>query len=104
MNVSLRASDFAARLGGDEFAVIMPSPVGFDGSKILAEKLVEILSQPIHCGDQVAHIGASIGIAIYGKHAQTIDVLMQCADEAMYAVKKKGRNGFSMAQSQPLPC
>ncbi len=104
LNDTLRKADFVARLGGDEFAVIMPSPVGVNGSKILAEKLVKILSEPIHCGEEVAHIGASIGIAIYGKHARTIDVLMQCADEAMYEVKKRGRNGFSMAGSEFVPC
>ena len=98
LNMNLRESDFAARMGGDEFAVIMDAPATSEGAEILAKKLVKSLSEPILCEGHVASIGASIGIAIYGEHTKNLDRLMQYADEAMYHVKKCGRNGYFVAQ------
>jgi GGDEF domain-containing protein len=41
-----------------------------------------------------ASIGASIGICVADRAAFDIKELMNAADDAMYAVKQSGRNGF----------
>jgi diguanylate cyclase (GGDEF)-like protein len=38
----------------------------------------------------------SMGIAIYPEHGDSIEVLLRKSDEAMYQVKKSGRNNFKL--------
>jgi diguanylate cyclase (GGDEF)-like protein len=40
-------------------------------------------------------VGGSIGIASYPADAGSIEQLIICADDAMYQVKKSGRNNFA---------
>lgn len=91
---ALRAADTVARLGGDEFVVIVEelSPRGSlaDEAQHIADKILAALTPPIVI-DQTPHeIGASLGIAAYPDHAQTMDKLIHIADLAMYAAKRSG--------------
>lgn len=43
----LRESDTAARIGGDEFVVLVPVEESLEGVKILALKLIDVISGPI---------------------------------------------------------
>ena len=44
-----------------------------------------------------AHIGLSIGGAAYPMHGKTAQDVMRAADEAMYQVKRTGKNSVAMA-------
>jgi GGDEF domain-containing protein len=39
----------------------------------------------------------SIGIALYPMHGKSIDVLLERADEALYAAKARGKNCYVLA-------
>jgi diguanylate cyclase (GGDEF)-like protein len=95
-----RATDLVGRLGGDEFIVIVYN-CG-EGKELLtqfARDIVDSLSQPIHLASgQTAQIGASIGVARYPGDGVTRDMLFERADEAMYEVKRRGKNNFAFAQ------
>lgn len=83
-----------ARLGGDEFAVILGETNESDASA-LAETINGEVSRPIRIGDDLLHVGCSIGIAM-GNPARTgADVLFRNADIALYEVKNSGRGGFA---------
>ncbi|MBF0283882.1 MAG: diguanylate cyclase [Magnetococcales bacterium] len=88
----LRASDTVARMGGDEFAVILMD-IEHSGAGGVAGKIIKSLTAPFLIQGQTCHIGASIGIALYPDHG-TRDSLLARADEAMYQVKKGGRNDY----------
>lgn len=47
-----------------------------------------------------ANIGASIGIAGYPENADNVDDLIEAADQAMYAAKKRGKNNYQVAPSK----
>lgn len=91
---SVRKSDTVARLGGDEFTVILP---GLDNHYdklavgLIAEKIIERLSEDIIIDGHVLKIGASIGIAIYPKDGGEASALNKHADIAMYQAKEGGR-------------
>ena len=84
----LREGDLAARLGGDEFAVLLPNTRASTAMPI-AERLNAALTRPYQLGlREVAHVGASIGVACAPDHASDADTLMSHADRALYAAKR----------------
>ncbi len=89
---SLRHCDTVARLGGDEFVVLLEGVTDTEAVAEVAEKLLNALSQPIHLDDRELYTSASIGIAVYPEHGDTVEFLFQNADTAMYHAKGDGRN------------
>ncbi|GGA25203.1 diguanylate cyclase domain-containing protein [Dyella nitratireducens] len=99
----VRADDTAARLGGDEFALIFQ---GADRVEPLLERCREIckvLAQPYPLqGEQgafLAHVSASIGIALWNAKVDSDEALIQAADHALYQVKENGKNGCALAST-----
>ena len=91
----IRDVDTAARLGGDEFTVILTALSEHSHIETIVQKILARLAQPFHLGQDVASVSASIGITLYPRDAQTVEVLIKNADQAMYAAKRLGRNCFS---------
>ncbi|MGR2737464.1 bifunctional diguanylate cyclase/phosphodiesterase [Billgrantia sp. Q4P2] len=90
----VRRCDVVARLGGDEFVVILPGAMNVAGLDDTAQKIITALMRPYTLAERQAYISASIGIATYPCDAGNADVLLACADQAMYKAKEQGRNGF----------
>lgn len=99
----IRESDTAARLGGDEFAVILAGLRETGPVQAVADGILRALagSYRLRAGD--ARVTASIGIAIFPKDGEDTETLIQKADESMYAVKNRGRNGICMGGDTPPP-
>jgi diguanylate cyclase (GGDEF)-like protein/PAS domain S-box-containing protein len=93
---SVRESDTVARMGGDEFTVILRSLAAPDNAEAVARKIVTVLSEPFFINQQALHIGASIGISLYPLHADTLENLVHYADQAMYEVKRAGKNSHAL--------
>jgi diguanylate cyclase (GGDEF)-like protein len=89
-----RRTDTVARLGGDEFAVLLPTE-GVEGGKLVARKIVEVLSEPLTIEGHLVDVGASTGIAAFPEHGTDADTLMRRADVAMYSAKRAG-TGFEV--------
>jgi diguanylate cyclase (GGDEF)-like protein/PAS domain S-box-containing protein len=100
-----RASDLVGRVGGDEFVVAMPGAGGDDlATASVAASLVRCLSEPFVLEDsRVAHIGSSIGIAGFPRHGRTRRELTDAADQALYGVKRHGKNAFAVALAPRAP-
>lgn len=101
----LRGADTVARLGGDEFGLILDELVDGDVALRVAQALVGSLQAPFvlhgNDGDIDVEISASIGLALYPDNATEPDALIHAADEAMYQIKRAGRNGCCLAPAQP---
>lgn len=97
-----RSSDLVGRLGGDEFVVIRHD-CGQDPALLesLAADLVQLVGQPIGLANGVeVRVGISIGLAVYPRHGSLRQALLHQADEAMYAVKRGGKNGYAWPATQ----
>ena len=90
----LRETDTAARIGGDEFVILLSDITDKVSVGKFAQKMVKFLSASYPVGTAKGEISGSIGIALYPDDGSDCDALLKKADEAMYKVKKGGRNGF----------
>jgi len=97
LNGVVRHCDTVGRLGGDEFVVMLTDVKQKDDVAIVAHRAVQALAAPIEAGDQQVTVGASIGIASYPENAADSEILLKLADQAMYDVKRNGKNGFRVA-------
>jgi diguanylate cyclase (GGDEF)-like protein/PAS domain S-box-containing protein len=84
----VRKDDIIARFGGDEFVGIFKVNVQDDVERI-KEKILDTINTDIVCYHLEIIFSLSIGMAIYPSDGTTIDVLMNKADKAMYAMKER---------------
>jgi predicted signal transduction protein with EAL and GGDEF domain len=76
-----------ARLGGDEFAVLVETPASLDEARALAERLVAALEDPFDLDGILLDVRASVGLARFPDHGDTVDELLRRADVALYCAK-----------------
>ena len=88
----LRARDVLARMGGDEFVALLPWVRDRDGAATVARKVARALAEPIVLDGMQVTVTASVGVALYPDHGETVESLLRHADTAMYAAKAAGRN------------
>ncbi len=90
----VRAQDTVARMGGDEFTIILNNMDDHADADSVALKILSKLTQPYLLRGSLTYISASIGISIYPNDGKEVEVLLKNADQAMYAAKDNGRNGY----------
>ena len=99
MSIALREYDLIARTGGDEFVILLPEIDDLDAARSVADKLIAAAGEDFETGDRLAHMGASVGIAIFPTDGQDFDSLLRCADAAMYRSKQTGKNRYTFASA-----
>jgi diguanylate cyclase (GGDEF)-like protein len=82
------------RLGGDEFQVILPDMDDRGKLGELAQRMIQMISQPYSIEGSRAIIGTSVGIAIAPYDGIEPDELIKSADLALYAAKGGGRGQY----------
>lgn len=95
---SLRLVDAAFRYGGDEFAILLPqtsSEAGLRVARRIAKLFHERRWLPRERFD--LQVRASIGIATYPTDGTTPQIIVQRADDMMYAVKQAGRDNIAVS-------
>jgi diguanylate cyclase (GGDEF)-like protein len=95
LRTRLRRTDVVGRLGGEEFGAMLPG-ASLDEVRVVAEKLrvaVEALP-PVGGGMQDAPtpLTLSLGGASLGSDVVGAELLVSCADRALYQAKRNGRN------------
>jgi diguanylate cyclase (GGDEF)-like protein/PAS domain S-box-containing protein len=94
LHAALRVSDTVARLGGDEFVILLGNVQHDSAVAEIAQKLIELLKQPIDIGGERIYVGASIGISRFPQDGEDTDSLIMKADAALYRAKEAGRGQF----------
>ncbi|MBV8590746.1 MAG: EAL domain-containing protein [Acetobacteraceae bacterium] len=90
----LRASDTLARIGGDEFILIQLDAKDRASAGLVAQKLLNALTEPFLVRDNRLDVGASIGITLFPDDAKDPDGLLRNADIALYRAKRDGRGQY----------
>lgn len=83
-----------ARLGGDEFIILLTEITEIQDAAKVAQRILEILSQPFMVDIHEVFITASIGIAISPFDGIEAEVLLKNANAAMHYAKNQGRNNY----------
>jgi len=86
----LRELDMPARLGGDEFVVLVEGFTQASDVHLPAQRISHALSRPYQLGEHELVVSASMGISIFPDTSDSLEVLLQQSDQAMYQSKAAG--------------
>lgn len=88
-----RREDVPCRLGGEEFVLLLPG-MPISNALARAEQIrQEVEALTVASSQGAMRVTISIGVASFPAHGECLDDLIKCADLALYAVKRSGRNG-----------
>lgn len=93
---SVRAIDTVARLGGDEFTILLDEIHNFGDATDVAERVNQVLQQPIILADEQMFITASIGIVVSATDNVSSQELLRNADTAMCRAKELGSGTYQI--------
>ncbi len=102
-NQCLRAEDTLSRLGGDEFVILLENLGTIDEAITIADRIHNILKEPILLQNEEIFISVSIGIVFGGEksvynNSDQVAELLRDADTAMYRAKAKGPGTLEVFQ------
>jgi diguanylate cyclase (GGDEF)-like protein/putative nucleotidyltransferase with HDIG domain len=86
----LRGNDLVSRVGGEEFAIVLPH-VDEHEALVTAERLRRAVRAGLQ-GPDGRSLSASFGVASFPQHGTDPEILLDHADQAMYAAKHLGRD------------
>ncbi len=93
----VRDSDLVARMGGDEFLIILNQTKNIAMTCAIAQKIIDAQQEPIEIQPNTFEkVSISIGIAVYPDHGDNELSLCKHADQAMYSVKRQGKNNYAI--------
>jgi len=92
LTACVRESDTVSRHGGDEFLVLLSEVDHAGDAGVIAEKIVQSVSEPHLIAGHELQLTVSIGISLYPEDGQDAQSLIGRADAAMYHAKNTGRN------------
>lgn len=95
LRATVREKDTCARFSGDMFAIIATDLSEAEGAALVAERVVEAMSQPIQTttGEEI-RLHVSVGVALYPNDARAPSQLMANADAAMYRAQKSAESSY----------
>jgi diguanylate cyclase (GGDEF)-like protein len=101
--LNVRAEDLAVRYGGEEFVVILPE-CSLEQAAVRAEEICTRLKELYIArpGELPCPVTASIGVAAFPATTDQADLLLKCADDALYQAKHAGRDRVVVARSQKI--
>lgn len=98
---SLRPTDVVARYGGEEFVVLLPS-VPLDHAVEVIRRSQRALTNDVYLnGEEPVFVTFSAGVAQV-EDGESLDALVERADDAMYRAKRAGKNRVSAASARSL--
>ena len=86
----IRNTDTIARLGGDEFLLMLPETNQEQARALIPRIYQSLADEKLH---PTWSVTVSIGVVTYTDFMKSVDDMVKKADEVMYSVKLKGKNG-----------
>lgn len=99
INSSLRKIDTVCRYGGEEFAILLPGTELSQAEQVAERVWRKVADTPIKRAGVEVNVSVSLGVANKEqKESMTGNILIDHADQALYAAKKAGRNQVKIYQ------
>jgi diguanylate cyclase (GGDEF)-like protein len=92
----VRDIDTVARVGGDEFLLLLAPPLELEQAQKIVMRIRDLVGNITQIHGHTLKVSASIGLAFYPDHADTLEGLMACSDRAMYRAKHGGPTGWAL--------
>ncbi|HJT71844.1 MAG TPA: GGDEF domain-containing protein [Terriglobales bacterium] len=89
MKAGVRRTDMVARMGGDEFALLLPN-THKDAAATLLKKVSSLLRASMK--ERRWPVTFSIGAVTFRNAPESVEQMLERADEMMYSVKQSGKN------------
>jgi len=103
LRTCLRPEDVVSRFGGDEFAVLLEDIAGNDDAIQVADRIIELLRQPLPVASREIFLTTSIGIAVVRGGDSDPGELLREADQAMYRAKAAGGCRWELFDEKVAP-
>jgi diguanylate cyclase (GGDEF)-like protein len=100
-DAALPAGGSLGRLGGDEFVILLPDLEDPEDARVVAERVIVLLGQPLKLAQHEVVVTPSVGISIYPRDAHDVDALLRNSDLAMYFAKQQ-RPGMYAVYDSPM--
>lgn len=94
----LRESDTVARLGGDEFAIILHD-MAAESLEGTLTRILGVIRGLREVDGQTVTLSGCLGVTVFPVDPSDSDGLLFHADQAMYAVKRQGKDGWTLYQN-----
>ncbi|MEX2563335.1 MAG: sensor domain-containing diguanylate cyclase [Nitriliruptoraceae bacterium] len=94
---AVRADDDVGRIGGDEFVVVSRDLDSPEALLRMAERMPDVIRQPIHVDRLELTVYISIGVALADVERDSSGQLIRRADAALYAAKAAGHGSVVVA-------
>ena len=88
----LTEDDLAGRMGGDEFTIVLSRQPDEQSAVQASQEFLNAFRAPHQIEDNELFVTASIGVALFPRHGQSVAELLRNADLAMYHAKNSGKN------------
>ena len=92
LKAGLRNVDRVMRYGGEEFVVLVPEASLKMACEVAQRLSAGVKATPIQAGAQSLSITLSLGVAVFPTDGDTPVLIVQAADQALYAAKAAGRD------------
>lgn len=91
---NIREADLAVRYGGEEFVILLLDVDNENSALKVADKIRKAVSANeinVYAGNKLRKT-ISIGMSIFPEDSTNFDIVMKCADIALYEAKEQGRD------------
>lgn len=83
-----------ARFGGDEFVIAFSNIINEKEINEFLDELLLKVRKPFEVNNKKIYCTISIGVSVYPKDADRLDMLLKTADMAMHKAKDEGKNRY----------
>jgi len=97
---SIRQVDNISRFSKDIFVLLLTQLGKPETAGVVAQRMLESLSQPVQVKENTLYLTASIGIAIYPSDGSDSAALFRNADKALSLAKERGKQNYQFYQEE----
>jgi diguanylate cyclase (GGDEF)-like protein len=98
----LRPSDLLCRYGGEEFVALLDGTAADQAIQVATRLCRRVHRLEISVNDESLMLSISIGVAMH-RTGDTVESLVERADQAMYSAKLNGRNQVVLYETATVP-